>query len=572
MSEARHALSAPPSTQRSPSGLGIVLLRTACVVLALATASLALRSDRNALDFPLSEDGYYSLSVARNVALGRGVTIDGEAWTNGFQPLFTFLCVPGFLLAGGDRVLGVRAVLVLHWVFLVATAWCLGAVARDLCAGTSTERLRLVFWTTVFLYLASFSAFLNHFNGLETGCVLFLYACAWRVFAARPLAGDASAGDRSLRRHVGLGALLGLCVLGRVDAVFLVALVALAVAVVRASSLAWRGVRFAAVAGTAFLVSSPWWAFNLWLSGSLMPSSGSAQQIPLAELSAELRERRLWFAATEPLELAMPWLDASLAQRAADAVGLSELARMDPHDGFVQPMIVARASLAVAVLLGAIWLVRRPPLQVAATNYERGRAARALGFGGLLLLFTLVLVLYYVWTSFATHHYWRYFSPTLLVFTAAAGVVVARASARWRPLTLVLLPVLLLACSAPLLTAVFYAHTSEIVQHRYKGRRNSYYAQQVALVERGVPEGERVASRNSGTLGFFRDGVVNLDGKVNPAALAHKDELWRYLDAREVDWLCDWPDHVALALGGDPSLRGWELVDREGGFRLYHRE
>ena len=37
-----------------------------------------------------------------------------------------------------------------------------------------------------------------------------------------------------------------------------------------------RIARFAAVSGAAFAVSLPWWGFNLWLSGSLMPSSGTA--------------------------------------------------------------------------------------------------------------------------------------------------------------------------------------------------------------------------------------------------------------------------------------------------------
>ena len=40
---------------------------------------------------PLTEDGYYSLSVARNLAAGKGMTIDGANLTNGFQPLFTMI-------------------------------------------------------------------------------------------------------------------------------------------------------------------------------------------------------------------------------------------------------------------------------------------------------------------------------------------------------------------------------------------------------------------------------------------------------------------------------------------------
>ncbi len=526
-------------------GRRVLLLRAASVVVALATLSLVFRSDRNAIDFPLSEDGYYSLSVARNVALGNGVTIDGESWTNGFQPLFTLLCVPGFLVSGGERVVGVRAVLFLHWIFHVLTACVLGAIAGGCFDGA---RRRFVSATTTLLYLTSFSAFLNHFNGLETGCILFLHACTWRFFAARPLEG--------LGRHAALGALLGLCVLGRIDGAFLTVMAAVAVAFFPANSVRERVTRFATVGGAAFLVSLPWWAYNLWLSGSLMPSSGTAQQIPLAELTSELRERRLWFALTEPLELAMPWLNATLIAPVGNALGMKNLATMDPRGGLLQPLIVARAVLALGVLVAAARIVAGL------------RASRTRAFGAVLALFVALLVAYYAWTSFAVHHYWRYFSTTMLAFTVATGLVVGSLAARWRPAAIVLLVLTIL----PVPLAVGYAHTDELTQHRYKGRRNSYYSQQVALVERNVPGGDRVASRNSGTFGFFRDGVVNLDGKVNPKALEHEDELWRYLDERDVRWLCDWPDHVTRALGEDPAARGWELVDREGGFYLYRKE
>ena len=35
-----------------------------------------------------AEDGFYTLSVARQIAVGGGITIDGHTATNGFQPLW----------------------------------------------------------------------------------------------------------------------------------------------------------------------------------------------------------------------------------------------------------------------------------------------------------------------------------------------------------------------------------------------------------------------------------------------------------------------------------------------------
>jgi hypothetical protein len=464
-------------------------------------------------------------------------------------------------------VLGLRFVLGLHAVFYLATAAVLASIVRGALAGAGAEHRRFAGWLTAFLYLASFSAFMNHFNGLETGFVLFLHACAWRFFAAKPLA--------SLGRHVAFGALLGLCVLGRIDGVFLVigASVLVAMRPARGSEShpvpPRRLARFAAVSATAFLVSLPWWSFNLWLTGDLMPSSGTAQQILLSELAEARLERRLWFAVTEPLELMVPWYNLAIVAPVTDRLGVPSLGQLGLTDGFLQPVIAVRAALALAAgAIGAALLVRgraarTGPLAGSADDRPR----RTLAFGALLFAFALSLVVYYAWTSFAVHHYWRYFSSLMPVFTVATALTLAALGSRMRAAT----ALVVLVCLPPVPISAVVAHTDRITLERYKGRRNAYYRQQVALVERAVPEGETVASRNSGTFGFFRDHVVNLDGKVNPTALEYEGELWRYLDDEGIDWFVDWPDHVEITFGENPGARGWEQVDREGGFRLYRR-
>ncbi len=45
------------------------------------------------------EDAYYFFTVARNIAAGRGITIDGVHWTTGFQPLWAAVCAVAFALA-----------------------------------------------------------------------------------------------------------------------------------------------------------------------------------------------------------------------------------------------------------------------------------------------------------------------------------------------------------------------------------------------------------------------------------------------------------------------------------------
>jgi hypothetical protein len=95
------------------------LTRTLKVVvglIAIFPLSFAFRPARWVVDNPITEDGYYALTVSRNIAEGNGMTIDGSTPTNGFQPLFVFACVPLFALAGQDRILAIRSVLGLSWV------------------------------------------------------------------------------------------------------------------------------------------------------------------------------------------------------------------------------------------------------------------------------------------------------------------------------------------------------------------------------------------------------------------------------------------------------------------------
>lgn len=101
------------------------------VVIALASLSLAFRAARWVADRPLSEDAFYCYSVSYHLAHGEGPTIDGSTLTNGFHPLFVFLCTPLFAVAGQDKVLAVRLVFLLEWVLYVGTALLLGLVARD---------------------------------------------------------------------------------------------------------------------------------------------------------------------------------------------------------------------------------------------------------------------------------------------------------------------------------------------------------------------------------------------------------------------------------------------------------
>jgi hypothetical protein len=90
----------------------------------------------------MSEDGYLMQTVARNMALGLGMsTADGTMPTNGVQPLATFLYAALHGLAGGSKLLAIGYVTVLATVISAAAAW-FSLAARPIGAARPPARRR----------------------------------------------------------------------------------------------------------------------------------------------------------------------------------------------------------------------------------------------------------------------------------------------------------------------------------------------------------------------------------------------------------------------------------------------
>lgn len=486
------------------------------ITLSVALFAVVVRPSSGVWDAPLTEDGYYMLSVSRNIALGNGVTIDGNQWTNGFQPLFAFMMAPIYTLFDGARYSSLRGILALHWFLHVATALILGViVSSENLIGVKSKRV--LFWLTTLLWLASFQALAHSYNGLETGLVLLLYASAWRLYQLDWLRGW---------RLVAFSLLLGLLVLARIDTVVFVAF--FLAAELRRSDVQGRErlLRVTVVGLSVTLVSLPWWLFNLVGFGSLMPSSGTAQSAPLAISRAP----SALLAAAMNL---VPYIPA-----------------VEPIGGLKGPTALIGIGLVqagIALVIGVLFCRSVLP-QVSHTSAVR--------YARTLLLSTTALLIYYLLFSGAEHFYGRYLTPYMLIAVPVTAVLLAIGASRNARTWMLVVPVWVYA----LLVAAAFS----------RGASMPYYTQQLQLIADHVPSSERVAAGQSGTIGYFRDDVVNLDGKVNPAALAYREHMWDYLREREIRWFCDWKWYAQWMLGDDPTANGWRLVASSGEFNLYH--
>lgn len=457
--------------------------------------------------FFVTEDGYLMLTVARNFAIGQGLSVSGgEIATNGVQPLATFLFALPYWLTGGDKFLGIAGVLAISVLVACLGAWAIrrfaAAALAPQDAGPAWPLLVAALWFVGPLLL------LHSMNALETGLytlVLVLAALRFGTLLAR-------GGAFPMADRLTFGVALGLVFLARNDGAFFVASV-LFVRFVQAQLPRGRGgagLSFGAALAEAvpaglvsLLVAAPWLAYNKIGFGAFVPISGQSQAIAAGFGS------NLGLAPLKLFETMFPMLPVPGAfegSTLANAV-----------------LGLAAAGILVAFLAGAI---------------RRGGSFRVV-----LVAYALhaALVFFYYGLFFGAPWFLsRYFAPLApLMITAAVsvGLDLARrlagpagraAAGRIAAGVGVAALALALALSARLLLP---------------GRHVHEHFQVVDWIEAHVAPETWVGAVQTGTLGYWHDRTINLDGKVNPAALAAlraRGDVLDYVVDSPIQYMADW--------------------------------
>jgi hypothetical protein len=495
-----HSSSLPGPGRRS-----IVLLVGALFAVGIVARLLPLvdGSGRDLRQFP-TEDGYLMMTIARHIALGQGMsTAEGLIPSNGTQPAFSLIEALCFALVGCDRRAGVLTIELVQLAIAMASAWALFALGRRVLGKRPWGRDAAL--VAAGAWFASSNVIPHSMNCLETGfyvLMVLLSVLHWHRFRQKTQPGDAARmGSAALA-----GALLGLTFWARIDAVFLIA----ALTLVHAAS-EWRrqriraGLLEALVAGSlAVAIASPWLLYGKIRFGSFMPVSGLAES------------GKGWFAN-------LPLLPATLFRYLSVVVPV-------PHDLGSRLPVIAACSVLV---LSAVVLFGRLSRRV------QGDERWLLAVGS---LFLLGLSAYYGLVFGAGHFLDRYLFPAspflaLLDLACVFAWAYMHKATRWlRPAGLMSAALLLMLVTS--LGARGYA----------RGREHMHF-QVVDWAIRNVPGEAWIAAVQTGTLGFFHDRTVNLDGKVNPEALhmLRQDRIPDYVvssrwgtERASIAYLLDW--------------------------------
>lgn len=486
-----------PSLATSPLKICVWVL----VLIGLASRLSPLADPEGRLFWQyMTEDGYLMQTVARNIAIGLGMsTAEGTIPTNGVQPLATILFAALHFLAGGSKPSGIALVTLLSVLVSAVAGYLAYKVASRVFSGVRHGHELAIL--SAALWFAAPHVIAHSMNGLETGVyyAAILFTLNYYLAAVSDGAPPFVRGQRLV-----LGLLLGLTFLVRNDAVFFIGgllLAHLLLGGARASGGHRHRLGDCLVAGfTSILVATPWLAHNHVLFGSIVPISGVAQSHGaqlgegLAYIPANLFEATFLFAPVpRSLEPLAPVILMSIAGVGASLTGFwffaAKLALPSRRFFLIGLIFATGLSLFYGLFFGATWFLPR---------------------------------------------YITALSPFLWFATSATVLCV---------LILVFRNLESVQRAASAVTVVLTIGACAFAYSNFAGGRSHMHKQVVEWVQGNVEDVQWVGAIQTGTLGFFHDRTINLDGKVNPDALRARIEeghVLNYVLESRINYLVDW--------------------------------
>jgi hypothetical protein len=446
----------------------------------------------------IPDDAYLSLTLARNIAQGHGPQYGGH-YTNGFQPLYVFLMVPAYWAIPQDNVAPVHLALLLMSLFDTLTLLLLFRLVRRLTTSAFTPVLAALLWT-FHPRIIGVAA-----NGLETALACFFVTWILSYFHRYFVQAENAP---TKRRCIGLGALLGMGMLARIDCILLAAIVTTCLLWTQKTTLRKAFGSQVLVSTSAFLAYLPWLVYSFSYTGDLYPISGSATR----------------FMTLEGLDA--PPTFGNLYGRMLEAA--------------VRAIAVPNTTLTYAL---AILLVG-----VLAFRHRLGRPSKGrvtllvVGWG-----YAALLVCAYAFCIFGPHYFDRYLHPvriplllTVALLTDAVLSLFKTGLVQGGVAILVAGFMLASQCSDPYFNALLFK----------KSGRDLGYMNLGLWARATFPAGTVIGGSQTGAVGYFADHlkVVNLDGVVNKQcyeSLVRRTNM-QYVREEGIQYVFGWEVNLAF--------------------------
>ncbi|MCV6636713.1 hypothetical protein [Candidatus Albibeggiatoa sp. nov. NOAA] len=453
----------------------------------------------------VSEDGYLMLTVARNVALGQGLSVsDGTIMTNGIQPATTFLWAGIYWLNEADKINSIVWITITQFIIALASTIVLWLLVK----ATIQKHAYIIASLAALTWFASPVYAGYTMNGLETGLNVLVLLIISLYFIKKPIWSN---WDSIL-----LGLLVGFGFLVRNDAVFMGFALYVTYLLLGQEPIKQRVWKAHVMGIVAFIGSIPWSAYNYLYFGSIFPTSSAAQSL-IAEFGQNWQQ--LIFTLTEysftfirvPNKVHEFWLFTVFCIIFLASL-IFILIRHFPKLSKTEQKLLVLASIYILGLSIFYGLLFGAP-------YSLGR-----------YLFPTTIFLVILWASLAIRLYFWLREPILRY-----GLVLS-------------------FCTIILGLTI----KNDIL----KPRRHLHF-QVVEWVQNNVDKQQWIGAVQSGAVGYFHDRTINLDGKVNPYALEARKQkkLPEYIIEQKLAYVADWAGLMLWLKLGYPKITAGQQVE-----------
>lgn len=501
---------------------------------AISAIVLALMPTDIAISHYVTDDMFYYLSAARNVAEGHLLSFDGRSPTNGYHPMWMGICVLLELVIGNKPELVVHIALMICAAFFITTGWLLYRTIR-IAAG---ERLALIAGA---LFLCNYRMMTIALSGLESA----LYGLSIAVLLSW-LVGRGAAGLRSVRDAVILGLLLSLTYWSRLDALLLGVCVLVGLVTLTSARPFAARAALAVLAGLVSLIATlPWFVLSMRTVGKPLPRSGEAIRAV----------RGYEFNPEQPLSRTIvDFAHFVFAENKKQLNGVANVLGVWPF----APNVASPLEFVGVLLCFTVACV------VAVVVY-RGRRESAIHPFQWIPVYAFGHVVFYA--AFSSLNA-RYLYPVIILLSFYLATSVAclstRASKPAWVASAVTRAAAVMLCFC--LIAGFNAYQRGYAAVNWHSFHRGHMLLAVWLRD-NTPRDAVVGAFNAGIVGYFSDRtVINLDGVMNNAAIAAiKDHtMGAYVSSEGIEYLADQDTAIAEFMdrfSGDPHWhRNWSDV------------
>ncbi|MFC2173087.1 glycosyltransferase family 39 protein [Acidobacteriota bacterium] len=483
---------------------------------------------------PLHDDSFYCYTIARNIALGHGVTHDGVHPTNGFQPLFVFISVPFFAMGHESLTLPIRLIGFFQAFLAVLTGLLLFNMTRKLSSARGAL-VALGIWSLSDYFIA------ESVNGMETGLAFFFMLLSLKIYL------KACEENSTGYYWILTGIFLGLSILSRVDSAvfaFSLGLHGCVTVVRRRSSKAL--IRVAAMTLVTMLIIAPWLIWNRASFGSWLPESGKATR-------------------TISLAYGMRMVTGENEYFSFDSIPSDYYRSSAKHSLMVyfgRPLLTPFSAMTYAVTSRAgtryggplewRWIAySHAGFLVFFILFFRKKALLLIGrlFGRYyyLGLYAIFLAGAYSLYQFGQWWFFRYYFPVLalgLILTGCAYQVCFDAIKKRTGLARLFFIAVIALSLCSLLTVYAERDYRKFLSPQAKGGAYEHYIRAKFMREVFKPE-VKLGSFQSGVASYLlpQHTVVGLDGVVNSQAFKAilNKKVIDYIKEEEIKYVVDWP-------------------------------